>query len=98
MELKSDITANNVGESENSTSSGPTTLCPNNLPEEGSDDQRKRGKLPDTRDVHVRIPIHSYQYLNELAVRYGMRSLGSAICFLVESHREAASTRQRNPS
>ncbi len=60
----------------------PTSLAPKAV------DLNARRKSQRTRDVHIRIPIHSYQYLNQLALRYGMRSLGSAVSFLIETHRE----------
>lgn len=42
----------------------------------------------ETKELHVRVSIGSYQYLDELANRYGMRSLSAAVNFLIESHRE----------
>lgn len=42
----------------------------------------------ETKELHVRVSISNYQYLDELANRYGMRSLSAAVNFLIESHRE----------
>jgi hypothetical protein len=41
-----------------------------------------------TKELHVRVSIPNYQYLDELANRYGMRSLSAAVNFLIESQRE----------
>ena len=46
----------------------------------------------ETKELHVRVAIPNYQYLDELANRYGMRSLSAAINFLIESHRQCQST------
>lgn len=45
-------------------------------------------RRPDTKEVHVRVPIPNYQYLDQLARRYGMRSLSAVVNFLIEYHRE----------
>lgn len=42
-----------------------------------------------TKEVHARVPIPNYQYLDQLAIRYGMRSLSGAVNFLIEFHRES---------
>ena len=47
-----------------------------------------RARRPDTKEVHVRVPIPNYQYLDQLARRYGMRSLSAVVNFLIEYHRE----------
>lgn len=47
-----------------------------------------RARRPDTKEVHVRVPIPNYQYLDQLARRYGMRSLSAVVNFLIEHHRE----------
>lgn len=49
-------------------------------------------RRPDTKEVHVRIPIPNYQYLDQLARRYGMRSLSAVVNFLIEHHREYRDT------
>lgn len=54
------------------------------LPTSGTDCARR----PDTKEVHVRVPIPNYQYLDQLARRYGMRSLSAVVNFLIEHHRE----------
>ena len=46
-------------------------------------------RRPDTKEVHVRVSIPNYQYLDQLAIRYGMRSLSSAVNFLIEFHRQS---------
>lgn len=49
-------------------------------------------RRPDTKEVHVRVPIPNYQYLDELARRYGMRSLSAVVNFLIEYHRGCRDT------
>ncbi len=43
----------------------------------------------ETKEVHIRVPIPNYQYLDRLAIRYGIRSLSAAVNFLIEFHRQA---------
>lgn len=49
-----------------------------------------------TKELHVRVPIQNYQYLDQLACRYGMRSLASAVNFLIEYHRRKDSEAGKN--
>jgi hypothetical protein len=44
-------------------------------------------RRPDTKEVHIRVSIPNYQYLDQLAIRYGIRSLSAAVNFLIEFHR-----------
>lgn len=46
-----------------------------------------RARRADTKEVHVRISIPNYQYLDNLANRFGMRSLSAVVNFLIECHR-----------
>lgn len=46
-------------------------------------------RRPDTKEVHVRVSIPNYQYLDQLAIRYGIRSLSGAVNFLIEFHRQS---------
>jgi hypothetical protein len=46
-------------------------------------------RRPDTKEVHIRVPIVNYQYLDQLAIRYGIRSLSGAVNFLIEFHRQS---------
>jgi hypothetical protein len=46
-------------------------------------------RKPETKEIHVRVPIVNYQYLDQLAIRYGIRSLSGAINFLIEFHRQS---------
>jgi hypothetical protein len=46
-------------------------------------------RRPDTKEVHIRVSISNYQYLDQLAIRYGIRSLSAAVNFLIESHRQS---------
>ncbi len=46
-------------------------------------------RRPDTKEVHVRVSIPNYQYLDQLAIQYGIRSLSGAVNFLIESHRQS---------
>jgi hypothetical protein len=48
----------------------------------------QNSRRAETKELHVRVSIPNYQYLDELANRYGMRSLSAAVNFLIESHRE----------
>jgi hypothetical protein len=49
-------------------------------------------RRPETKEIHVRVPIPNYQYLDQLAIRYGIRSLSGAINFLIEFHRQSQSS------
>lgn len=46
-------------------------------------------RRPNTKEVHIRVPIPNYQYLDQLAIRYGIRSLSGAVNFLIEFHRQS---------
>lgn len=46
-------------------------------------------RRPDTKEIHVRVSIPNYQYLDQLAIRYGVRSLSVVVNFLIESHRQS---------
>ncbi len=46
-------------------------------------------RRPDTKEVHVRVSISNYQYLDQLAIRYGIRSLSAAVNFLIQFHRQS---------
>lgn len=46
-------------------------------------------RRPDTKEVHIRVSIPNYQYLDQLAIRYGIRSLSAAVNFLIEFHRQS---------
>ncbi len=46
-------------------------------------------RRPDTKEVHVRVSIPNYQYLDQVAIRYGIRSLSGVVNFLIESHRQS---------
>ncbi len=46
-------------------------------------------RRPETKEVHVRVSIPNYQYLDQLAIRYGVRSLSGVVNFLIEFHRQS---------
>ncbi len=54
-------------------------------------DRPSATRRADTKELHIRVPIQNYQYLDRLACRYGMRSLASAVNFLIEYHRRTES-------
>lgn len=56
--------------------------------QEAVEPEPNHARRSDTKEVHVRVSIPNYQYLDQLASRYGMRSLSAAVNFLIESHRE----------
>jgi len=55
-------------------------------------------RRPDTKEIHVRVPILNYQYLDQLAIRYGIRSLSGAINFLIEFHRQSQTAPNLGPA
>jgi hypothetical protein len=55
-------------------------------------------RRPDTKEVHVRVSIPHYQYLDQLAIRYGMRSLSGAVNFLIEFHRQSQTSPTLGPT
>jgi hypothetical protein len=55
-------------------------------------DPPNHSRHSDTKELHVRVSIPNYQYLDQIANRYGMRSLSSAVNFLIEFHRECQVT------
>jgi hypothetical protein len=55
-------------------------------------------RRPDTKEVHIRVSISNYQYLNQLAIRYGIRSLSAAVNFLIESHRQSQNSPTLGPA
>jgi hypothetical protein len=55
-------------------------------------------RRPDTKEVHIRVSIPNYQYLDQLAIRYGIRSLSAAVNFLIESHRQAQNAPTLGPA
>jgi hypothetical protein len=55
-------------------------------------------RRPDTKEIHVRVPIPNYQYLDQLAIRYGIRSLSGAINFLIEFHRQSQTSPNLGPA
>jgi hypothetical protein len=55
-------------------------------------------RRPETKEVHIRVSIPNYQYLDQLAIRYGIRSLSGAINFLIESHRQAQTSPNLGPA
>jgi len=55
-------------------------------------------RRPETKEVHIRVSIPNYQYLDQLAIRYGIRSLSGAINFLIESHRQSQTTPNLGPA
>ena len=46
----------------------------------------------DTKEIHVRVSIPNYQYLDQVATQYGMRTLSAAVNFLIEFHRQSQSS------
>lgn len=46
-------------------------------------------RRPETKEVHIRVSIPNYQYLDQVAIRYGIRSLSGAVNFLIEFHRQS---------
>ena len=55
-------------------------------------------RRPDTKEIHVRVPIPNYQYLDQLAIRYGIRSLSGAVNFLIEFHRQSQTSPNLGPA
>lgn len=55
-------------------------------------------RRPDTKEVHIRVSISNYQYLDQLAIRYGIRSLSAAVNFLIEFHRQAQNAPTLGPA
>lgn len=55
-------------------------------------------RRPDTKEIHVRVPIPNYQYLDQLAIRYGIRSLSGAVNFLIEFHRQSQASPNLGPT
>jgi hypothetical protein len=55
-------------------------------------------RRPDTKEVHIRVSIPNYQYLDQLAIRYGIRSLSAAVNFLIEFHRQAQNAPTLGPA
>jgi hypothetical protein len=55
-------------------------------------------RRPDTKEVHIRVSIPNYQYLDQLAIRYGIRSLSAAVNFLIEFHRQAQNSPTLGPA
>jgi hypothetical protein len=53
---------------------------------------------PETKEIHIRVSIPNYQYLDQLAIRYGIRSLSGAINFLIESHRQSQTSPNLGPT
>ena len=54
-------------------------------------------RRPDTKEVHIRVPIPNYQYLDQLAIRYGIRSLSGAVNLLIEFHRQSQNSPTLGP-
>lgn len=55
-------------------------------------------RRPETKEVHIRVSIPNYQYLDQLAIRYGIRSLSGAVNFLIEFHRQAQNAPTLGPA
>jgi hypothetical protein len=55
-------------------------------------------RRPEAKEIHVRVPIVNYQYLDQLAIRYGIRSLSGAINFLIEFHRQSQTAPNLGPA
>ena len=55
-------------------------------------------RRPDTKEVHIRVSIPNYQYLDQLAIRYGIRSLSAAVNFLIEFNRQSQNSPTVGPA
>ncbi len=62
---------------------------PLNPPDSNEDLRDLVHRRTHTKEIHVRVPIPNYRYLDQLAIRYGIRSLSGAVNFLIEYHRQS---------
>jgi hypothetical protein len=55
-------------------------------------------RRPGTKEVHVRVSIPNYQYIDQLAIRYGIRSLSGVVNFLIGFHRQSQASPTLGPT
>jgi len=77
------------------------TRCLSPLPDKSTNQELAASCVqprPETKEIHVRVSIPNYQYLDQLAIRYGIRTLSGSINFLIESHRQSQTSPNLGPA